>query len=166
MTEDELLAISVVETALPAQLLYLSSNTLSVESYTLRQDIKEKLNVAAASPFAALAHKPELITKSAKLLNSLTMAALNLLNPDQNVHAFYVTAYFSLMLVEENLFADTDNLAVSVSLLLMDELKNKGGDEYDFKETLLSNDSKRLLKYFQTQGFYSIHSNQSKLRLH
>jgi hypothetical protein len=62
---------------------------------------------------------------------------------------------FVLRLVEERYFVDANNVAVMISMLLMDDLKEDGGVEhYTFKEHILQIEADALIVKAQKMGLY------------
>lgn len=154
----ELLQQSVVETALPAHMMYLAAQATVTEGFILREDVKKHLNTAAYAAFTALKDKPELVKAAALRTDQAARDALNKLNPDQTVHALYVSAMFVVKLVDENLYADIDNVAVSTGMVLLDDLKLEGSvDTYPFREAVLRIEAHNLISYLQKEhGLYTV----------
>ncbi len=155
----DLLEKSVVETALPAHMMFLATQALITEGYTMRADVQHALNGAAAVAFTPLKDKPKRIQSAAKRVDSLAQSALNRLNPDKTVHALYVSAMLAVMLVDEGLFADTQSVAVTTALVLLEDLRMEGGvEDYAFREGMLKIEAHNLLHYLQKQEVYDVQS--------
>ena len=151
----DLLEKSVVETALPAYMMYLAAQALITEGFVLREDVKKYLNTASGAPFAALKDHPKRVKSAALRVDSLAQSALNRLNPDKTVHALYVSAMMVVALVDEGLYADVDNVCVSTALTLLDDLRIEGGVEtYSFREAMLRIEAHNLIAYLQKEKLY------------
>lgn len=155
----DLMEKSVVETALPAHMMFLAAQALITEGYVLRADVQKYLNSAAAAAFAPLSSKPFRVQRTAKRVDALAQSALNKLNPDQTIHALYVSAMLVAVLVDEGLYADTSNVCVSTALVLLEDLRQEDGVEnYAFREGVLKIEAHNLLAYLKKQELYGVQS--------
>lgn len=153
----DLLEKSIVETALPAHMMYLATQALITEKFIMRADIVKALNNGAASPFNALSKHPKRVSSAAARTDSVAQSALNRLNPNQTMHALYVSAMLAVVLVDEGLYADVDNVAVTTALVLLEDLKSEGHvEDYRFKETRLRGDANYVLHHIKKEGLYSV----------
>ena len=153
----DMLEKSVVETALPAHMMYLATQTLITEGFILRGDVKHHLNTAAAAAFVSLKDKTFRVQRAAKRVDAVAQSALNHLNPDKTVHALYVSAMLAATLVDENLYADAQNVCVTTALVLLEDLRVEDGvDNYAFREGLLRVEARNLLAYLQKQDLYTV----------
>lgn len=154
--DAKLLEKSVVETALPCHMLWTMAQSVVAGGYQLRPDILQRLNAGAAAPLAVL-DNDDGIRRVAKRVDELARMLLFALSPDDPVHGFYSCAMFCLKLVDEGYLDDVTNMAVLVSMLLIDELKEEGGVEsYPFKELLLKQEAGKLLSRAQKEGIYDV----------
>ena len=155
--DPDLLAKSVIETALPAYMLYLAAKTTIAEGYVIRADVASDLNKASAASFVPLKDFPHLVKKAAIRVDTLAQSLLNKLNPNETVHALYVSAMLAVLLVDEGLYADTKNISVLTSLVLLDDLRMEENlEDYEFKESLLQTEARQLLHYLQGEGLYRV----------
>lgn len=146
---------SLVETCLPAHMLYLMAETVVAKNYEFRRDMKQRLNEGGAAPLAAVAHDTKAVKRIAEIVDRTAIRLLNVLSPDDPVHGMYVVANWVCRLVDEKLFVDTNNQGVLVALLMMDDLRLEGGvDGYTFREHLLKYDAERLLSAARKEGLY------------
>ena len=152
-----LLELSCVETAVPAQMLWLMAASVVSKGYVLREDMRTQLNNAAAVPLAALGTDFVAIQRAASRVEDNAQKLLFKLSPDNPVHGLYAVAAFCLKIVEEGYFSDATNMSVLCSLALYDELKEHGGVEsYTFKERILAAEADKLLKEAQALGLYRV----------
>lgn len=148
---------ATMEVAIPAHMMYVSAQSVTASGYILRADVVTQLNRAAAAPFAQLAKHPLRIKRAATRVDQVVLSALNHLSPFDNLHAFYTSCMFALVLVDEGLLADPQNVAVLNAMLVMDDIKEAGiTDTYQFKSQLLQMEAKKILTYVQKEGFYKI----------
>lgn len=156
----DLLEKSVVETAIPAHMMFLAARAVITEGYILRADVAKSLNGAAAAPFQALMAYPDRTSRAAARVDAVAQTMLNRLNPDKTMHALYVSAMLAVVLVDEGLYADVENVAVLTGMVLLDDLKIEGGlEDYTFKEKRLHNDAKHLLFHLQKDQLYDVSSS-------
>ena len=153
----DLLEKTVVETAIPAHMMFLAAQAVITEGYVLRADVAKSLNGATAAPFQALMAFPDRTKQAAARVDAVVSSMLNRLNPDKTVHALYVSAMLAVVLVDEGLFVDVDNVAVLTGMVLLEDLKIEGGvGDYAFKENLLRQDAVHLLYHLQKENLYDV----------
>jgi hypothetical protein len=146
---------SLVETCLPAHMLYLMSLSVRAQNYEFRADMQERLNAGGAAPLAAVAHDLNAVKRIAKRVDDTALRLLNVLSPDDPVHGMYCVANWVVRMVDEKLFVDVQNQGVLVALLMMDDLRLEGGvNGYSFREHTLKYDAEKLLMAARREGLY------------
>lgn len=136
-------------------MMHLMSRGVVAAGFQLRPDIMQKLNVSSAAPLAKLAPDLEAVKRCAKEIESVGTKLLWDLSPDDPVHGLYACAVFCLLLVEEKRIADPQNMAVLVSMVLMDDLKSEGyAEQYHYKEKLLTAEAHKLITKAIKAGYY------------
>ena len=116
----------IVETALPAHLMFLMMEECQKIGLELRADTMHHLNNAAAAPLAQL--DTFSVARLAKKIDDIARSLLNDLSPDDPRHGLYCCAMFTLMLVDEGWLQDKGNMAVLVALALLDDIRNDMAD--------------------------------------
>jgi hypothetical protein len=116
----------IVETALPAHMLFLMMQECTKIGLELRVDTMDQLNNAAAAPLAELDNFS--VARLAKRIDDVARSLLNDLAPDDPRHGLYCCAMFALVLVDEGWLRDKGNMSVLVALALMEDIKNDAKD--------------------------------------
>lgn len=164
--DKQLFERSLIETALPAHMMVLMSQSLYAarpSPYRLRPDIVKQLNNAAAVALTALGDDFVAVQRCARITDEVATKLLFKLSPDDPVHGFYSVAMFCLVIAEEGYFADVLNMSVLVSTLIIDDIKQAGGSEqYTFKERILIVEAKKILHEAQREGYYRIQHSPKK----
>lgn len=119
--------MAVVETALPAHLMFLMAEECARKGLILREDVQHKLNVASAAPLSQLDTLS--VVRVAKEIDKVARDLLHDLSPDDPRDGLYCCVQFCLKLVDEGRLNDPQNVAVLVALLLMDDIKDDKRDE-------------------------------------
>jgi hypothetical protein len=147
---------SVAETALPAMMLSLAAEEVLKAGYEFRADIQRRLGVAVVAPLSVLDSTS--VPRASKRLAEISGEMLRELNADDPQHMLYSCCMFCLLLVAEDHLADKNNMAVLVSMLLLNELKHEGADSgYQHNEQRLEGEAKKLLGVAQRKGLYNLH---------
>lgn len=154
-TNFRLLEKSLVETGLPAHLMFLLTEECVKKGWEFRPDIPHKLNVAAIEH---LEKCDELtIARVAKKTDDLARTMLRDLNQDDPVDALHTCAMFCLKLVDEGLYAAVRNMSIVVSLMLITHLRDDSdAAEYAVKETTMKAGADKLLTKASLLGYYDI----------
>ena len=149
---------AIVELALPAHMLFLMMEECQKAGLELRADVMHYLNMAAVKPLAKCDQLS--VSRLARRIDDCSRTLLNNLSPDDPRHGLYVCANFALLLVSEGRIEEKDNMAVLVSLLLMDDVKDDRKDEagnevvWRFEEKKWIDEAKRLLSSAFLMGLY------------
>lgn len=145
----------LIEECLPGHMMNLMGQGVVAAGFQLRPDILQKLNVASAAPLVALKDDLEAVKRCAKEVDSVSTKLLWDLAPQDPVHGLYACAVFCLLLVEERRLLDAQNMAVLVSMVLMDDLKQEGYSEhYHYKEKILTAEAHKLISKAVKAGYY------------
>lgn len=152
----------VVELAVPAQMLFLMVEEARKKGFVLRSDAMQHLNLAAVAP---LAKCDELsVSRLARRIDDVASTLLRDLNADDPRHGIYVSAMFTMLLVDRGLYADTRSQAVLMSLLLIDDVKDDRPDAdgqgpvWRLEEQKWTDEAKQLLLRANLMGLY-LHDN-------
>lgn len=115
----------IIERALPPLLLMKAIEELNKKGYEIRADVQARLAIAVAAPFAKIDEfMIERLIKRADVITNNLLAKL----PDDPVDRVYSVCMFNLKLVDEGLLDDKQNMAVLVSLLLLDDVEDDRKD--------------------------------------
>jgi hypothetical protein len=153
--DQALLERSLVESCLPAHLMWTTAQGLRLAGYQLRADTVKQLNVAAAAPLHVVRDRRDIGSKLAKAVVDVGHKVLWDFRVDDPVKAFYGTAMMTLIMVDEGLLADVRSMPVLTSLLLMEDLKETGETAgVDLKEELMRIDGKKLIHKLQKEGYF------------
>ena len=118
---------AIVELGVPALMLVLMAEEAAKKGFVLRADALHKLNMASAAPLAKL--DVFSIRRMAIRINDAATTLLRDLNPDDPREGLYCCAMFTLKLVDEGKLLDKNNMAVLVSLMLIDDVKDESLDD-------------------------------------
>jgi hypothetical protein len=146
---------AAVETALPALMLSLMAGKCVEAGFEFRPDILGRLNVAAVAPLSSLSDYS--VSVAAKKLDEHSELLLRDLGVSDPEHGLYSCCMFVLKLVEEKFFADSSNMAVMVSLLLLNELRDSGSEgSFRLNKKHLDRDAGHVLRKAQLLGYFDI----------
>jgi len=95
--------------------------------FELRADAQHRLNVAAAAPLARL--DAFSVSRVATRVDALARSLLRDLSPEDAVEGLHCCAMFCLTLVDEGCLDDKTNMAVLVSLMLIEDAKDDKPDD-------------------------------------
>jgi hypothetical protein len=150
--------INICQQAVPAHMLVLMAEECQKAGLEFRADLLHKLNMAAAAPLTKL--KSWQVSRIAAKIEAVATNLLRDLNPSDPREGLYICAEFCLMLVAEGYWRDQDNMAVLVSLLLIDDIKDDRPDVegqlsvWREDELKWQNKAKDLILRAQLQGLY------------
>ena len=151
--------LTVIETALPAHMMFLMMEECQKAGYELRADVMHHLNVASVAPLSRI--DTFSVARLAKQIDDAARSLLRDLSPDDPRHGLYCCAQFILTLIDEGRWSDARNQAVLVALLLMDDAKNDDKDAYGneavwrVEEQRWKEGAKKLLQRAMLLGFYT-----------
>lgn len=145
--------LALTEASLPAHLLYLMACEIYKKGWQLRGDMVMNLNAAAAAPLTAVKNDPMLVAMTAARVDSVAKTLLHSLAPDDPRDGLLACAYFTLKLVDERLLADPTNNAVPISLALVEDATEEGGD-WPVREQGIKKDVGVLLTRARLMGLY------------
>lgn len=150
-----LLELSVTEMAVPCHLMWMSAQPLPLSGHILRRDVVHNLNRASAAALTPLAHDLLAIKRVAYRVDQAASRILRDVNPNDTLHAFYVSCMFVLVLVDEGLLADAQSMAVLVALSCINDLKEHGAaGDFTFKEKVLKAEAMTMLDAARKEGLY------------
>lgn len=150
--------ISILERTVPAHMLVLMTDQCRKIGLELRADAQHRLNMASAAPLAKLDNFS--VARLAKQTDDIATGLLNDLSPDDPREGLYCVVSFILKLVAEGRLADKTNMAVLVSLQLMDDIRDEKPDEkgegiqWYVREKAWQTAAGKLLSRAVLQGLY------------
>ena len=158
--------LTTVGRCLPPHMLVLMMEQCSKIGLEMRADVLHRLNVASISPLAKCSTID--VARLARKTDDFAKALLHDLSPDDPREGLYVCAMFCLVLVEEGRLDDKTNMAVLVSLMLMDDVKDGKPDTsgegavWRLEEARWKHAARNLLQRATIMGLY----HQLELSLH
>jgi hypothetical protein len=138
-----------VELALPAHMLFLILEEASRRGIEMREDLRHRLDVAAATPLQGLDDLS--VSRVAKKTDDAANSLIRLLKTGDVREAMYQLAMFPVVLVDEGYFG----------LLLIEDAKDEKPDVngyapiWEIKEAALKKAARDILRNAQLLGYYT-----------
>ena len=148
-----------VELALPAHLLAVMLAQVAKDGVEMRIDLRHRVNLAAILPLKKLDELS--VARVAQRIDSLAVTLLRLIKTDSPREALYQVAMFAIVLVDEGYFADVQNMAVLVAMLLLEDVKSEEPDVNGARPVWSAHEAKwrsaarDLLRAAQWLGYYA-----------
>jgi hypothetical protein len=151
-----------VELALPAHMLFLILEEASRRGIEMREDLRHRLDVAAATPLQGLDDLS--VSRVAKKTDDAANSLIRLLKTGDVREAMYQLAMFPVVLVDEGYFGvakDQGNMATLIGLLLIEDAKDEKPDVngyapiWEIKEAALKKAARDILRNAQLLGYYT-----------
>lgn len=119
--------LQILEQIVPPLMLFLMLEQAERAGFEARADVLPKLNNASVAPLSRL--DTFSVARLAKRADEIARSLLHDLSPKSALDGVYCCTQFILTLIDEGKWNDPRNMAVLVSLLIMDDVKDDRPDE-------------------------------------